>query len=449
MRDVSLTRVLGYDEAELERALPDSAFDQIRPHDRVVLKPNWVLESHHYRRDEWDYVITHPAVITAVLRKVIARLHGTGSIAILDGPTTEASFQRLISRYPVARWQQLAIAAAVPLEIIDLRDWEWTVRNDVVVDRRRRPGDPRGKTEVTLRGEASEFFGHQKSKRGYYGADYDRSETNRAHDGRINLYSVSRTALEADVFVNLPKLKTHRKAGITCCLKNLVGINTYKNFLPHHSEGGPAEGGDQFPTDAVSSRIESSLMGFVKQRLLTNVTLARTIAPLRSVGLRVFGDTREVTRSGNWYGNDTIWRMILDLNKVLFYANPDGTLREGSISGAKRFIGVVDAVLAGQGHGPLAPDPIRMGYLAVGTNPVAIDAACAVLMGFDPRRIPAIARSFEIRNYRICDFAFDDIVVRYAGAAVGLDDIPRDWVVPFEPQAGWKGHVEQRHVELR
>jgi hypothetical protein len=44
---------------------------------------------------------------------------------------------------------------------------------------------------------------------------------------------------------------------------------------------------------------------------------------------KILGETGKVIRSGNWHGNDTIWRMILDLNKILLYGNPDGTMRPG------------------------------------------------------------------------------------------------------------------------
>ena len=53
--------------------------------------------------------------------------------------------------------------------------------------------------------------------------------------------------LEADVIINLPKLKTHQKAGITCALKNLIGINGNKEYLPHHRIGGFELGGDCYP----------------------------------------------------------------------------------------------------------------------------------------------------------------------------------------------------------
>jgi len=439
---VDALKVAKYDVAMLEALMPDSVFAQIQPGHTVIIKPNWVRESHVDHPDQWEHVITHPSVITAVLKKVIDRLSGHGRVVITDGPQTDASYAKLIAHYPVDAWHKEAESRGVVIDVIDLRDNEWKMKDGIVVERLDLPGDPNGKTEVMLYGESSEFWGHQKSKRGYYGADYNRIETNRAHDGNLNRYSVSRTVLEADVFINLPKLKTHRKAGITCCLKNLVGINTYKNYLPHHSEGGPCEGGDQFPVDTAKARIEGPLMGFLKQNVLNNPRLASLLSPLNNAGKKVFGDTRQVVRSGNWYGNDTIWRMILDLNKVLFYANPDGSLRDGVLVNAKRYIGIVDAILAGEGHGPLAPEPVEMGYLFCGTNPVAIDAVCATFMGFDPLKILTIARAFQVQQYPLCDFGLADILVTLENSDYSLSNLSNDVIVHCKPQFGWKGHIE-------
>jgi uncharacterized protein (DUF362 family) len=44
-------------------------------------------------------------------------------------------------------------------------------------------------------------------------------------------YYVSRAAYEADIFINLPVVKTHRFAHYSCCLKNLVGI-THPRYRP-------------------------------------------------------------------------------------------------------------------------------------------------------------------------------------------------------------------------
>jgi len=235
----------------------------------------------------------------------------------------------------------------VELQIIDLREDEWINEGDVTVSRKKLVGDPKGSTEVNLVSDLSEFHNHIKSKRGYYGADYNIKEVNKAHDGYNNLYRVSRSIIEANVFINIPKLKTHKKAGITCCLKNLVGINTYKNYLPHHSEGGPEDLGDQFPTNKIKTKIEGPVMAFIKQYVIQNTMMARIFKPFKRWSKNIFGDTNNTIRSGNWYGNDTVWRMILDLNKVLFYANYDGTIREDNWINTKNYIGIVDAILAG------------------------------------------------------------------------------------------------------
>jgi hypothetical protein len=65
--------------------------------DRVVLKPNWVKE-HDERRpgpEQWEHVVTHPAVIEAVARWAASRLEGKGSITICDAPQTDSSFAKI------------------------------------------------------------------------------------------------------------------------------------------------------------------------------------------------------------------------------------------------------------------------------------------------------------------------------------------------------------------
>jgi hypothetical protein len=184
-------------------------------------------------------------------------------------------------------------------------------------------------------------------------------------------------------------------------------------------------------------------MAFLKQRILNVPVLARLLSPLNHAGRKLFGDTRQVVRSGNWHGNDTIWRMILDLNKVLFYSGLDGTMRDGNFVNAKRYIGIVDAGLVGEGHGPLAPDPVWMGYLFCGVNPVAIDAVSAAFMGFDPLKIPTIARAFQVLYYPLCTFSYEDVRVSIDNREVPLKDFPEKLVVPCEAQFGWKGHIEK------
>jgi uncharacterized protein (DUF362 family) len=48
---------------------------------------------------------------------------------------------------------------------------------------------------------------------------------------------------------------------------------------------------------------------------------------------------------------------------------------------------IVDAVVAMEGDGPIMGTPRRCGFLAMGTDPVAVDATCARLMGLEPERL--------------------------------------------------------------
>lgn len=439
---VTVKKVKEYDEDLIYSRISDSLFFSIDPQSKVVIKPNWVSNSHKYKTSDWEYVITHPAIITAVLKKLLDILKPGARISILDGPSTETSFEKLISLYPVDKWKKLAEEKNILLEIIDLRDDEWVLKGDVIVERKKLKGDPNGKTLVNFKYDQSEFYGHKKTKRGYYGSDYDTEETNKAHNGEDNLYLISKTVIESDVFINIPKLKTHRKAGITCCLKNLVGINTYKNYLPHHNQGFPDEGGDQFPRKENLKFLESRITSVSNKILSHYKNSGKFFVPFKKVSQLIFGKTTQTIRSGNWYGNDTVWRMILDLNKALLYANPDGTLREDNSGNKKKYIGIVDAIQAGEGFGPLAPDRKDLGVIIYGTNPAMIDAVSARLMGFDPLKIPAIRNAFAIKNYPVCSIAYENIKIKIDNEYFPISAIPEECITPFEPAFSWKGHIE-------
>src|SRR5208337_5696086 len=62
---------------------------------------------------------------------------------------------------------------------------------------------------------------------------YDPAELKIHHGPGKHEYCISKRILQADVVFNVAKLKSHRLAGITGCMKNLVGINGHKSFLPH------------------------------------------------------------------------------------------------------------------------------------------------------------------------------------------------------------------------
>ncbi|MBK7626715.1 MAG: hypothetical protein IPJ16_05860 [Bacteroidales bacterium] len=133
------------------------------------MKPNWVREYHREKPLDWDYVITHPSVISAVLRKAIECLPSGGKISIIDGPEFSASFSKILSYNPVRDWNEFAASRGVFLEILDLREEIWVDDGNVVTKRSKNQGDPLGNTQVDLKEELSEFSGHIKSKKAISG----------------------------------------------------------------------------------------------------------------------------------------------------------------------------------------------------------------------------------------------------------------------------------------
>jgi len=416
----------------------------IRPGDTVLLKPNMLAASHPRYADGWQIVLTHGSVIRAVADYVWKALAGEGKIIVADGPQPETSFNEVCRVTGLDRVADFFADRKVNFELVDLRTTERYVKDEVVVGARALPGDPHGYVRFNL-GEASEFVGHHGAGR-YYGADYDSKEVNDHHSGGRHEYDLSGTAIACDVFFNLPKLKTHKKVGVTINLKNLVGVNGNKNFLPHHTDGDPSNGGDQFRAAGLKSDSERRIVHLMR-RLSRHVP---AVGPwvhrqARKIGKRVYGTEDEIIRSGNWYGNDTAWRMCLDLNKLVLYGNRDGSLRAGDAAQRKRYLSLVDGLIAGEGSGPANPDPVAAGLVVFGYNPAYVDAVCAYLMGFDLDKIPLVRQAFRCHHYSLTDCDWDDIecVSNEAAWNGRLADIHDDSTWRFKPHHGWRGYVER------
>ena len=79
---------------------------------------------------------------------------------------------------------------------------------------------------------------------------------------------------------------------------------------------------------------------------------------MKQAGRLVFGDTQKVVRSGNWHGNDTCWRMVLDLNKSFFHFNGAAEPRSKPL----RYLVDVDGIVEGEGNGPMSQSVYRLDY---------------------------------------------------------------------------------------
>jgi hypothetical protein len=262
---------------------------------------------------------------------------------------------------------------------------------------------------------------------------YDPRLMAKTHGKGRHRYLVAKDVLEADVVINLPKLKTHKKAGITCALKNLIGINGNKEYLPHHRLGGADLGGDCYPGN---SRVKRMLEYAADQQNLTDSgTMGRVwggVATQLNRVLHMMGDSLGI--EGSWIGNDTIWRTGLDLNRILLYGETDGSM---SSEPARRVVHLADAVIAGQGDGPLSPQPLPLGLLFAGNNAACVDWFGARLLGYDPQLLPIVREAFGEFRWPISTARPDDITLSGDWGTGKIDRVMKEMPAVIHP-LGWR-----------
>jgi uncharacterized protein (DUF362 family) len=406
----------------------------------VVLKPNFIRHWNPTPGATHESVVTHGAVIRALLDYATLAVGPDGSVALAEAPQQDCDWQRALALAGLPEMQRLYDEVLRrDFACIDLRREAVETADGVIVARKPLRGDPRGYRVVDL-GRASFFEGSGLDPAKMRGADYDPSATGAQHSGGRNAYLLSETVLRADLVVNLPKLKTHKKTGVTLALKNLVGINGDKNWLPHHTIG---KGGDEFPGDALTDRLRSRAVELARGWLAKGraTGLLRTA---RRAEWAVRGD--DFVRSGNWHGNDTTWRMVCDLNRAFYYSDAE-RLRLDAATPVRRVLTVLDGVVAGEGAGPLAPHDRPLGAVVAGEDPVAIDLTALALMGFDWQRVAKVREAMRDGGPRITAVrepadvrVFETPAEPVAPRELALAEIRCD--KPFQPHPGWRGHLE-------
>ena len=144
----------------------------IKPGDKVVIKPNVVKASHERKADEWEQVVTHGAVVRAVIDHVLTALKGEGEVIVAEAPQTDTPFMPAMERCGIkAVVDHYQNATPVKVTLLDLRKEEWVAKDGIVVKRTELPGDPMGYKEIDLR-DQSAFCEVENSQAPFYGADY-------------------------------------------------------------------------------------------------------------------------------------------------------------------------------------------------------------------------------------------------------------------------------------
>ena len=403
----------------------------------VVIKPNLVIDKHPFGEKAALSSITHASVLRPIIDYTILALKEKGEIIICDAPLQSADFNKVCQinglRDLVSFYKSKV--KNVKITLLDLR--REMMLSDVRFGKKtvRLKGDPLGYTIIDL-GKDSFHSEIDKFWKKYAVTDYDLKTLRKYHTDKKHCYFVSNTILNADTIISVPKLKTHKKAGITVALKNFIGINASKDFLPHHREGTPIDGGDEYPVSP-----DFSMM--IREKLAEIPIFKAIFSLFERKMLKLSGTIKRMRkyeiREGNWYGNDTLWRTILDLNVIIKYANKKGILMD---TPQRKFLFLVDGILGQEGEGPMDGIPKKCGVLIMGINPCAVDYVATKIMGFKYEFIKQVIVPFVSKRkmkYPLVNFDLHDIRVESnLDIYKKIHELKRKKSLSFIAPAGWK-----------
>lgn len=423
---------------------------------KVILKPNFVSHFNHAKyidgTTDMDCVVTHSSIIRFVLDYVALALKGEGKIIITDCPIQGTSWDDLIK---IARLDLIIDEFKkrnknIDILIKDFRLGKAKVIGKVMISRSVDYSKISEYYEIDL-GNKSLLCPLMNGKYEFGVSQYPKHRMKAAHTPETNKYLIPKDVIDADFFVNLPKFKSHMKSGITCALKNFVGIIGHKDYLPHFRYGSPKEGGDEYPD---GDFIWDLMWWFYHQeweldrgiRKLFYIYIAKL---LNFFQVLFMGKERGFARvgGGSWYGNDTLWRTILDINRAFFYFDSKINKVDNEIK--RNYFCLVDGLVGGHKESPLAPHPINAQFFICGQNPVAIDYVSAVLMGFDYDKIPLLKNAFNIEELPLAVFGKDNIEYSLYDeindkliSGSNIDEL-YSYAVKFEPSMGFKNKIEK------
>jgi uncharacterized protein (DUF362 family) len=428
-------RLLGLDKNNFGKKQWNPLGHLIRPGERVFIKPN--LVTHEYRKScrgagDLFSVITHPSVIRAVADYVAIALKRSGEIVIGDNPSIDADFKKISETTNLTRFEKFYHQNGTNCRVLDLRPriTDELANYGIKKKTKKQSGDPEGNTVLNL-ADKSCFYGMNPLL--YRGVFTKRFETIKHHHGRTHRYSISNTILNSDVYISIPKLKTHHKVGATLNIKGLVGVNANKNYLIHWRIGFPLMGGDEFPSSTFISdylvlTIRHLLIDLLPESIYSRIKSKLNKTKLHFLLSDISCFSFEKHR-GAWKGNDTCWRMAADLYKVFIQDASDW--RKNGKKKLKTF-SLVDGVVGGQGNGPFCPSAKNSKVIFGGENLLLVDCVGVRLMDFD------------IKSIKYLDHLINESKINLGRINISSNDFnvnnffeSKDQYLNFQPPSGW------------
>jgi uncharacterized protein (DUF362 family) len=411
----------------------------ITPGQKVFVLCNFV--KHNIRRDPKVMLAkcTHGSVVRAVIDYVLLALGGRGSVVFGNAPLQSADWSRIIQETGAQSVQEFYTQYCkgdVSVRMVDLRQHIVHTNNLGIFEPVYHGDDADFCAPVDLGSDSLlDGFYRQGEDPKFRVLDYDPRRIERCHGSGRHVYLINRLILESNVIISIPKLKTHEKVGFTGGIKGCVGTVGHKDCLAHHRFGSPHSGGDEYPDHLSILKPISYLhdTAYSRQPSRSQQALSLLNDLLRKV-------VRRFTRSlsGAWPGNDTCWRMAVDIARIVEYATVQGRLQPEK---QRTHIMLTDGIIAGEGDGPLSPRPVSLGYLSFSDDVAAGDYVNCLAMGFDPEKIPMIREAFRLGRYPLTEARKADIKIRINGEAVRIKDVGTTLGRKFLPPREWRRYL--------
>jgi uncharacterized protein (DUF362 family) len=384
---------------------------------KVLLKPNWVR--HNGKPEDAICLITHFNFLIALLRVVVDLR--PAKITIGDAPIQGCKWDKLIPASFIQEVHEISSKSGIPVYIKDFRRVKFDTDKNIVEN------DLLAIDEFIIFDLGTESYLEpitHREKNLFRVTQYDPDRFLESHSPGKHKYCITREIFDADIVISVPKLKTHQKAGITAAMKNIVGINGDKDFLPHHRIGGVEHGGDSYPGGSYIRRLAEYFFDLSYKH--QGGSMYRFWTRMGSLTWMLSFPSSEHQLGAAWHGNDTVWRMVMDLNKIIYFGKEDGSIQTQK---RRDFFSIGDGIIGGQGDGPLHPDPLALGVITFTNSSVWHDICVATLMGFDFHKIPLLKEGISMDRGEKIEILLDK-------QAIKVDDL-RKIAVKTIPPPGW------------
>ena len=385
---------LGMDEDNYGHPEWNPLKEIISSSDVVLIKPNMVKD--YELTEDYECSLTHPSIVRAILDYCV--IASPKKIILGDAPIQGANMDKILEDCGYIKLLDFYKERGVNIEFFDFRETIVRKRNGIIKEIKSENGLNGLKIDI---GKESKHY--SKVKKEYRINCYTDEKINQYHSGEKHEYVISKIALEADVIINLPKPKTHRFAGITGAQKNFVGVCSDKESLPHFAKGMKSTGGDETNKKSIIQRLLSqSNMQSLKEGKREHYIRAMIFHWFYAALMRIKG--KEIFVNGAWYGNDTIWRTIIDINRIILSATKNGEIYLHRK--CRKVFTIGDMIIVGENDGPLNSTPKRWGCIMVSKNCAIFDYILCKMAGFDENRIPTIINSIQAKM--LCPYAVED-----------------------------------------